>query len=184
MFPNDQFGSRKISPIQFLIMIQLKSGPKYGYEILKPLREHFKEVWDPKTGTIYPAIRSLERKGLVEKETREGVNFYRLTDQGNGLIDNLGERLEGDMSFSNRYFEFVEKWMPQEMIFRIAQIVKKMNEKELDPLLIKFLMGFKMDDATKLEMLEGLRGILQKRLSFLEQEIKKVRETRDDESNN
>jgi len=178
MFAHDQFGTRKISPIQFLIILQLKSGPKYGYEMLKPLRDHFKDSWAPKTGTIYPAIRSLEKKGLVEKETREDVDFYKLTKEGNALIDNLVERLEGDMSFSSKYFDFVKKMMPQQLTLKIVQIMKNMsNDNEPNPFLIKFLTDAKMDNATRLEALESLRSIFQKRLKLLEAEIEKIKES-------
>ena len=55
----------KLTPIQLLIMIQLLGFPKYGYEILTDLRSGFKGSWEPKTGTIYPALQSLEKRKLI-----------------------------------------------------------------------------------------------------------------------
>jgi len=177
MFIDDKIGKRGISPIQFLIIIQLKIGPKYGYEILRMLRDHFKDVWDPKTGTIYPAIRSLERKGFVEREPRGDKGFYRLTEKGNDFIDQIGERMEEDMGFSNRYFEFVLKWMPDQLKLKIAPIIKnKTSEFEPSSLFVKYLIDDKMDKASQLEVLEGIRSVFERRLERLEREIEKIKE--------
>ena len=54
-----------ISPIQLLLLVQMKHGPKYGYEMLTNIREEFNGVWEPQTGTIYPALKNLESKGLM-----------------------------------------------------------------------------------------------------------------------
>ena len=55
----------KVSPIQIMIMVQLLETPKYGYDILTNLRDDFEGVWEPKTGTVYPALKTLEKKGLI-----------------------------------------------------------------------------------------------------------------------
>ena len=65
-----------VSPLQVLLLIQLDGGPRYGYEVLKSLKEEFEGIWEPKTGTVYPALKSLERKGYVETLEKEGSDFY------------------------------------------------------------------------------------------------------------
>jgi DNA-binding PadR family transcriptional regulator len=51
-----------------LILLQLKKGPAHGYDVLQELCKQFGEVWQAKSGTVYPALRRLEEKGLVEGE--------------------------------------------------------------------------------------------------------------------
>ncbi len=36
---------RKLSPIELLILLQLKKKPMYGYEIIKALKKIFEGVW-------------------------------------------------------------------------------------------------------------------------------------------
>ena len=67
--------SGAVSPLQFLLLLQLNKGPKYGYEMLKFLRDEFQGVWDVKTGSVYPALRSLESRGFVETTMKEETEF-------------------------------------------------------------------------------------------------------------
>jgi len=69
------------TPLQFLVLIQLLEGPKYGYEILKNIREDFSDSWKPQTGTIYPALKGMIRKGQIEKITEGDKELYRLSSQ-------------------------------------------------------------------------------------------------------
>ena len=85
---------RVVSPLQFLIILQLKKESKYGYQILKTLKEEFEGIWELKTGTFYPAIRSLETRGFVKTELKEEKEFYSLTEKGDTLLMKLGERFE------------------------------------------------------------------------------------------
>ena len=72
----------------------------YGYEILKALREQFGDVWEPKTGTIYPALRRLETRGFVQTELKEEKEFYSLTEKGKEILKDAGGLLEGDLEFA------------------------------------------------------------------------------------
>lgn len=70
----------KLTPIQLLIMIQILEAPKYGYEILRDLREGFKDSWVPKTGTLYPALQALVKKEYLTTSTEDKKTHYSLTD--------------------------------------------------------------------------------------------------------
>ena len=59
----------RMSPLQIMLLIQLEASPKYGYEMLKSIKQAFEGIWEPRTGTIYPALKSLERRALVETMT-------------------------------------------------------------------------------------------------------------------
>ena len=54
------YKGNRISPPQFLMLVMLRKGPMYGYEVLKVLREEFQGFWEPQTGAIYPALKRLE----------------------------------------------------------------------------------------------------------------------------
>jgi len=165
-----------ISPIQFLILLQLNEEPKYGYEILKTLREQFRGIWEPKTGTIYPALRRLEERGFVVTERRGDKDFYSLTDKGSLLLRELLERLEHDIYFADKYYGFIFKSLPTS--FKVRLFIKWMEEKVADkipwPPLLRIFLDKVEDKELKLRLLKLIRRILRDRLSFVEEEIQKL----------
>ena len=90
----------KTSPLQILLLIQLETSPKYGYEMLKLIKEAFEGVWEPKTGTLYPALKSLEKRGLVDTQNRDGVDFYLITIKGQKFLQQIGKHQKRSMKFS------------------------------------------------------------------------------------
>ncbi|PDM27058.1 hypothetical protein CP083_00650 [Candidatus Bathyarchaeota archaeon B24-2] len=165
-----------ISPIQFLILLQLNEEPKYGYEILKTLREQFRGIWEPKTGTIYPALRRLEERGFVATEHRGDKDFYSLTDKGSLLLRGLLERLEQDICFADKYYSFVFRSLPASLKARlfIKWIERKVADRIPWPPLLHVLLDKVEDKDLKLRLLKVIRRILQDRLNFIEEEIRKI----------
>lgn len=49
-----------------MLLASLEPGPRHGYAIMEALRAGSGGQFDLPTGTIYPALRRLERAGLVE----------------------------------------------------------------------------------------------------------------------
>jgi len=99
----------RLSPIQLLLLIQLDNSPKYGYEMLKTIREELNGVWVPKTGTIYPAIKSLEKNKLIMKYDKDGVDFYTITDEGKNWLVNIPAHQKQNMMFAVKYLTSIIK---------------------------------------------------------------------------
>ncbi len=160
---------RVVSPLQFLVLLQLFEGPKYGYEMLKALQEEFEGVWEPKTGAFYPALKSLEARGFVETELRDETEFYNLTEGGKTLLEKLGEHIEREYKFTDRYYRTVVKWMPRPIRNKVLRIIRSLSEEDVDvySTLLQFL-DETVDRDRKLEVLEGMRGILKTRLTVVE----------------
>ncbi len=49
-----------------MLLASLEAGPRHGYAIMEALRAGSGGQFDLPTGTIYPALRRLERAGLVQ----------------------------------------------------------------------------------------------------------------------
>lgn len=49
-----------------LLLASLDGGPRHGYAIMEALRAGSRGQLDLPTGTIYPALRRLERAGLLK----------------------------------------------------------------------------------------------------------------------
>jgi len=74
----------------------------YGYDIIKELEKRTTGYFKLKGGTIYPALRRLEVKGLVESlqrrtSQRRSRKYYRITDKGRQF---LAKRLVEWQNFS------------------------------------------------------------------------------------
>ncbi|XVQ82423.1 helix-turn-helix transcriptional regulator [Microbispora siamensis] len=69
-----------------LLLSVLEREPLHGYAIIEALRERSGGALDVPTGTVYPALRRLERAGLLAGEwASDGGRkrrTYRLTDAG------------------------------------------------------------------------------------------------------
>jgi PadR family transcriptional regulator PadR len=78
-------GSTKV-----LILSQLEQQPMYGYQIVKAVREGSQSYFDLSEGSLYPALHSLEKQGLVRGEWRDvegrSRKYYSLTTEGKKLL--------------------------------------------------------------------------------------------------
>lgn len=171
---------RVVSPLQFLVLLQLNEGPKYGYEMLKALRDEFQGVWEPKTGTFYPALRSLEARGFLETELREDTDFYNLTKRGEALLGRMGERIDIEYKFVDRYFRAVVKWMPGTLRDRFLGIIRSLSDEDVDvySTFLQFL-DETVDRKRKLDALEGMSKLLKTRLDVVERLRKEIEEDED-----
>jgi DNA-binding PadR family transcriptional regulator len=119
-----------VSPLQILLLLQLDEGSKYGYEMLVTLKEEFEGIWEPKTGTVYPALKSLEKKGFIETETRDETEYYKITEQGRQLFEIMLYHIEGSIDFSIKYISVVFKWLTYERKQGAIELIDKLTSKE------------------------------------------------------
>ncbi len=67
---------------RMLILRALSEKPMHGYELMKSLEERFQGFYRPSAGAVYPALRSLQKEGLVAVSGAERRKTYRLTAKG------------------------------------------------------------------------------------------------------
>ena len=70
-----------------IILNLLMEGDKYGYEILKQIREKSGGVWELKESTMFSSLKRLENEGAVDSywgdESHGGRRrYYRITNRG------------------------------------------------------------------------------------------------------
>jgi len=158
-----------VSPLQVLLMIQLDGSPKYGYEMLKTLKEEFDGVWEPKTGTVYPALKSLARKGFVETEERDGTEYYHITEKGRKLFPELEKHFADSLGFTVNYLAVLFKWMSKEMkqgALRIMSIIVDKDEDMTHKMLYQFSRN--LDADVKKSFLNKVREMTEHRLELIE----------------
>ncbi|MFZ0820414.1 MAG: PadR family transcriptional regulator [Candidatus Acidiferrales bacterium] len=73
--------------LDMLILQTLQWGPRHGYALSKSIRTQSGEMLKVDTGSLYPALHRLERKGWVAAEWKSSeigprLRVYRLTRSG------------------------------------------------------------------------------------------------------
>lgn len=66
-----------------------KDGPTYGYSIAQRVRERTEGAWNPGPGTVYPALRTLVRRGLASTQRSGRRRLYRITPRGRQVLRNI-----------------------------------------------------------------------------------------------
>jgi transcriptional regulator len=70
-----------------LILQTLRWGPRHGYALSKAIRTNSGDILKVDTGSLYPALHRLERKGWIAAEWKPSevgprLRVYRLTKNG------------------------------------------------------------------------------------------------------
>src|ERR1700758_714761 len=73
--------------LDMLILQTLQWGPRHGYALSKAIRTNSGEILKVDTGSLYPALHRLERKGWIAAEWKKSeagprLRVYRLTPSG------------------------------------------------------------------------------------------------------
>jgi PadR family transcriptional regulator PadR len=78
--------------LDFIILLLLKDGDKYGYELLEFIKD--KTGYDMAEGTIYPLLNRLKDDALIESkwiemETGMPRKYYSITDTGLATLEKM-----------------------------------------------------------------------------------------------
>jgi DNA-binding PadR family transcriptional regulator len=166
-----------VSPLQILLLIQLESGPKYGYQMLKNLKDEFLGVWEPKTGTVYPALKSLEKKGFVHIMDVKELDHYKITKEGRELFLKMQGYLERSSKFSTKYMTVVFKWMSKEMKIGFLNLMNSISREEnilTNQMLINLYEN--LDNDIKEPCLLNIRSKIKSRLDLIDNLLEKIDE--------
>jgi DNA-binding PadR family transcriptional regulator len=136
--------------LELAILGLLKERAMHGYQLSKRLADTLGAFWKVSYGSLYPALKRLEREGAVEsafprEEVGRRKNVYRITAKGeemfSALLQEAGE----------------ESWEDNRFRVRLA-----------------FFQYLKPD--TRLRLLEKRRAYLEDRLSQIKTSLAKARE--------
>jgi PadR family transcriptional regulator, regulatory protein PadR len=88
--PNDRYQNRTEilqGTLDMLILQTLQWAPRHGYALSKAIRANSGEILKVDTGSLYPALHRLQRKGWIAAEWKKSdvgprLRIYRLTKSG------------------------------------------------------------------------------------------------------
>lgn len=73
--------------LDMLILQTLQWGDQHGYAMIQAIRANSKDILQIETGSLYPALHRLEKKGWLKSEwklteSNQRAKYYRLTPAG------------------------------------------------------------------------------------------------------
>ncbi|MFQ3544563.1 PadR family transcriptional regulator [Halobacillus rhizosphaerae] len=77
--------------IDILMLGLLSKREMYGYEMVKRLKSQSNNLYNMSEGTLYPALKRLEKKGWLTSYWSESLSgrrkYYQITDAGRGILN-------------------------------------------------------------------------------------------------
>jgi DNA-binding PadR family transcriptional regulator len=163
------YNGNRISSMQFLMIVILRKGPMYGYEVLKAMREEFSGLWEPQTGAVYPALKKLEEHGLLRSEAREGKDYYHITDEARKWLEERLSSMSNEVLFMSRYFQVIS-----DAAMEMAGSPDGPKGMPLLPPHILYLVGEEADSQDRLKHLRKVREMLVNGLADMDKEIERL----------
>jgi len=164
----------KVTPLQFHIMIQLLESQKYGYEILKNIKNDFKDSWNPQTGTIYPALNGMVKKEFIEKKKIGNKHFYILTTKSEGYLNEIEKYISEFMFISNQFIESIINRIPPKYANKLFNNILESGNMDIIP---EYALINKLSKISKPEKRRELlllrKEILLNKLSLVEEKLSK-----------
>lgn len=71
-----------LGEVRLVVLSLLEEAPKHGYQLMKELSARLGEQYQSSAGTVYPALKQLQKEGLITSRTEQGRHVYRLTKEG------------------------------------------------------------------------------------------------------
>ncbi|MEI2316519.1 PadR family transcriptional regulator [Bacillus paramobilis] len=129
--------------VDILLLAELTSGPKYGYEIKKNIQNRLGENFELNHNMLYPSLRRFENMGAIAKKVHTQVgkpnrNMYDITETGEEI-------------FSEMLREFPEKLATNNIEF-----------------LVRIALFEKLDYEARKEVLTIRQDILHKQLTAIQ----------------
>jgi DNA-binding PadR family transcriptional regulator len=114
--------------LELAILGLLKERAMHGYQLKKRLADTLGSFWQVSYGSLYPALKRLQREGAVEmifpkEQLGRRKNVYRVTEKGEALFTDLleraGQEASEDSGFSVRLAFF--KYLKPETRIRLLE---------------------------------------------------------------
>jgi DNA-binding PadR family transcriptional regulator len=75
-----------LGEVRLAVLSLLLEAPRHGYQLMKDLGTRLGECYQSSAGTVYPALKQLQKEGLIASRTEQGRHVYRLTRDGRDTV--------------------------------------------------------------------------------------------------
>ncbi|EOQ11650.1 hypothetical protein KQ3_01863 [Bacillus cereus B5-2] len=95
--------------VDILLLAELMTGPKHGYEIKKNVQNRLGENFELNHNTLYPALRRFENMGAITKKIHKQVgkpnrNMYDITETGEEVFSEMLREFPEKLATNNAEF--------------------------------------------------------------------------------
>src|SRR3989441_459829 len=114
--------------LEMAILGLLKERAMHGYQLKKRLSDTLGSFWQVSYGSLYPALKRLQREAALEmifprEQVGRRKNVYRITEKGEALfaelLERAGQEATEDSGFSVRFAFF--KYLKPETRIRLLE---------------------------------------------------------------
>jgi len=71
-----------LGEVRLAVLSLIAERPQHGYELMKEFGARLGSLYHASSGTVYPALKQLEKEKLIEFRMEAGRKIYRLTKDG------------------------------------------------------------------------------------------------------
>jgi DNA-binding PadR family transcriptional regulator len=75
--------------LKLVILIILNEENLHGYGIIKKIDMITRHKWTPSSGSIYPALKTLEKHRLIKSKLDKNKKVYTITTEGRKFLKNI-----------------------------------------------------------------------------------------------
>jgi len=155
--------------LKMAVLFALMRKPMHGYEIIKSINEWTFGIMTPTAGSIYPTLRDLEERKLIEGwwmlEKRRKI--YRITEKGRRVFKEVIEK----------HFEFastLRRWLLREMA-QLGIIEDENIPSIMGSALRLILLRADASLEARVEALKRLRLNIQNAMEVLSRIVKQIK---------
>jgi DNA-binding PadR family transcriptional regulator len=168
--------------LELAILGLLKEQTMHGYQLSKRLADTLGAFWKVSYGSLYPALKRLEREGAVESvfprdEVGRRKNVYRVTEKGEELFYELlqeaGQESWEDNRFRVRLAFF--KYLKPETRLRLLEKRRAYLEDRLSEIKTSLRNARERIDNYTLSLMEHGREATQQDIAWLDDLIRAER---------
>lgn len=105
-----------LGEVRLAILSLLHQAPSHGYQLMKDLAERLGECYQSSAGTVYPALKQLQKDGLITSRTEQGRHIYRLTRDGRDTVHRDAEWIREVWSRASGYQEIGRQLGPHTVV--------------------------------------------------------------------
>ena len=155
--------------LKMAVLFALMRKPMHGYEIIKSINEWTFGIMTPTAGSIYPTLRDLEERELIEgwwiPEKRRKI--YRITERGRKVFK---EAIEKHFEFAST----LRRWLLREMA-RLGIIEDLDIPSVMGSALKLLLLRGDAPVEARIEALKRLRLNIQNAIEVLSRIVKQIK---------
>ncbi len=172
LFPEKE--SKISSLVEYLILLTLKKeGKQRGVDIINKISEQFQN-WTPQSGTIYPVLNRLVKKGFVSQPEKK---YYQITGTGEAILKEYLQTFIDTIIFIDTVFNYGRFFMDGANVLRSEETLLQNHMPHIKTLIDELPMARERANSSETYLLlSKIRDLLHDTLQAIDMQIDAIKE--------